>query len=171
MRQNYVQIRATIEGDATLAVHFVNVKSDTKAEDTPVSDAAIQAIEDYFNIDAPSWRDVPVSEFAAYLDLNGLTEKVRVASVSDLDLNVKEIAGTVSRIAGLTSAVQTLEISNPDKRVKIKNMMDTLVAASVWSQVEADGVFDLARTTEPMYKQYGGKVGRGIILLLKSGRA
>lgn len=161
---NYDQVRADITGDPILNGHFNNVKPSPKDEDTPQSDAAITALETHFNTDVAIFRDVPVSEFAAYLDLNGLTEKVRNAS------STNPIAGTVARIAGLESSVSVLEISNPEKRIKIKAMLDTLVADNVWTQDEADGVFDLARAREPLYKSYGGVIGRGVVLLLKSGR-
>lgn len=164
MEYNYTQIKLVIENDQTLMGYFDKVKSNPKEEDTDISDVAIKAIEDYFNTQVDIFKDVPVTEFASYLDLNGLTEKVRAASTTN------PVAGTVARIAGLESSVQVLEISNPEKRIKIKAILDVLVTEDIWTQDEANGVFDLAKTTEPIHRQYGGKVGRGIILLLKSGR-
>lgn len=169
---NFAKVRGIIDGDSALSVAFVDVKDDTKAEDNPTSDAALVLIEAHFEQLVVKYNDITVPAAASVWEVNNVTEKLMAGTSHSTD-NVAKSCKKLMRIVSLESAANFIHYSREQDRTNFDARLGLIVDAGVISQADADMVTDLGTGTQKVWqeKKCGSVVGRGVILLLKSGRA
>lgn len=161
---DFIKARSLI--DANLSVEFADVKSDPKTEDTAQSDIAIATIEAFFETNTEIWRDVPVAVLGGYMELRGTLYEDTVASADPA-------AQKLVRILSGQSRIEIFELADLAKRSVINGLFQSLVDAAVWTQADKAGAVALAKETVRRWRSedIGAPIGRGAILLMKSGRA
>ncbi len=159
----YAAARALI--DTNLSAEFDAVKSDTRADDTPASDTGIEAIEAFFNAPVEVWRDVPLADLAGYMEMRGsLYEDTATSALAS--------AKKLSRILTGQSRVETFRMTDPATRTVVNELFTDLVDNAAWLQADKDGAIAVAKESVPRWRSesLGGVIGRGAIVLMKSGR-
>ena len=164
---DYAAIKAAIDGDPALSAAYAAIKSSTTADDTPESDAGIATIEAHFNAAVTEYVDVEARDVAAWLEFEptGLWDITAASS--------RPGAKALMRIVSGASPITVFRMSNPATRTQIGVMLADLVSQGEWTQEQSDALLALAATTGPRWRVegYGSRIGRGHLLLMRSGRA